>query len=256
MQLHGAVMAGRTGSRMSNTPVVTNTRRLSSATCPRDRVDWRAESPARTAWRCTTSRKASPRCTGPTRECGHMHAEGAGQRRDRRQASGRTALRGQALQRAPGHSARTGRAHVGEERIGANTGSHQHHSVASASQAAQAVARRRMAARGEVPLLGSLCAALGARARRQVHAGTRAREHAAHPWPAVGHRQRRSDWKENAAAKKLQRNILRSHFISVEGLRTGAAYSESWTHKGYSCHGVFHAHIYVSWYTAAYHRRA
>ena len=129
MQLHGAVMAGRTGSRRSNTPVVTNTRRLSSATCPRDRVDWRAESPARTAWRCTTSRKASPRCTGPTRECGHMHAEGAGQRRDRRQASGRTALRGQALQRAPGHSARTGRAHVGEERIGANTGSHQHHSL-------------------------------------------------------------------------------------------------------------------------------
>ena len=129
MQLHGAVMAGRTGSRRSNTPVVTNTRRLSSATCPRDRVDWRAESPARTAWRCTTSRKASPGCTGPTRECGHMHAEGAGQRRDRRQASGRTALRGQALQRAPGHSARTGRAHVGEERIGANTGSHQHHSL-------------------------------------------------------------------------------------------------------------------------------
>ena len=87
MQLHGAVMAGRTGSRRSNTPVVTNTRRLSSATCPRDRVDWRAESPARTAWRCTTSRKASPGCTGPTRECGHMHAEGAGQRRDRRRGA-------------------------------------------------------------------------------------------------------------------------------------------------------------------------
>ena len=204
MQLHGAVMAGRTGSRRSNTPVVTNTRRLSSATCPRDRVDWRAESPARTAWRCTTSRKASPGCTGPTRECGHMHAEGAGQRRDRRQASGRTALRGQALQRAPGHSARTGRAHVGEERIGANTGSHQHHSLQHHEQHRQLLggagphaARFRSWARAlRSPRRASPTA--GARG----HAGTRARGAPLARCRRVGaHRQRRSDWNENAAAK-------------------------------------------------------
>ena len=186
MQLHGAVMAGRTGSRRSITPVVTNTRRLSSATCPRDRVDWSAESPARTVWLCTTSRKASPGCTGPARECGHMHAEGAGQRRDRRRGAlhceGRCCSAHQAT--ALVQAART-LARRGSAQTQAAISTTRFSITSSTGSCSEAQGRTR---RGSAPGL-ALCAALGARARRQVHAGTRAREHAAHPWPAVGHRQ-------------------------------------------------------------------
>ena len=198
MQLHGAVMAGRTGSRRSNTPVVTNTRRLSSATCPRDRVDWRAERPARTAWRCTTSRKASPGCTGPTLTGMWTHA-----RRRSRAAEGQasgvgahcTARAGAAARTRPQRSYRPRARWRGEDRR-----KHRQPSapLASASRAAQAVARRRRAARGEVPLLGSRFAQPSARepdgrcTRARGHASTR---RTSGPLHRVGgaHRQRRSD---------------------------------------------------------------